>query len=134
MHHLMGSSTALSEILDDAFALISFNLSNKHVLSIRRIQPLAFFLIGIEARNEKERRMILDIMDCAKQESETRLKDDGKPCPAIGLRKTGMIHATDLTKRVWIRDDLHNPVDLPVDYKTRLEDAISASMMLPPLL
>ncbi|KAH8901630.1 hypothetical protein GQ53DRAFT_631891, partial [Thozetella sp. PMI_491] len=132
-HSMISDSETLSHILDDAFSLLSYNLRNQHVEWKIRYPPFVLFIIGGEARSDKERKLVLDIMRCAAIETE-RVHGDGQPCPAIGLRESGLGYATALTKALWTMNDLHNSSKGCLDYSTKLQKAMASCAQLPALL
>lgn len=131
---LVGTSETLSCVLNDAFWLLSYNLHNQHVRSSTRHPPFALFLVGTEARNDEERRLILEVLLAAASETERWLPLVGNHAPTIGLRSASLGYATYLTERLWIRNDLHDSSAGFLDYHSSLTDAISGCEMLPSLL
>lgn len=131
--HLVGESETLSRLLDDAFSLLSYHLQNEHVEFKIRHQPFALFVIGGEARSDRERKLVLDVLARASVDIE-RLSANGQPCLAIGVRASGLGYAMKLTKRLWIKYDLHDHSEGYLDYSTKLHEVISSCEKLPSLL
>lgn len=128
---LSGTSQHLSIILDDTFALLRYNLQNRQLRAPRRIPPLSLFLIGMEARDECERRTVLDLITYSSEEEESRAKADAEASLTIGLRNTAMKHATRFLKRLWVKQDLHGATDIYRSYGSRLCQAFGPSSALP---
>jgi hypothetical protein len=130
---MAGESDTLSHLLDDVFSLLSYNLQNQQIKWRIRLPPFALFVIGGEARNDVERTLVLEVLERAIMETDT-LHADKQPCPAVGLRASGLGYVMELTKRVWIMDDLHDDSNGPLDYGTKLHEALSSCEKLPSLL
>lgn len=131
---LSGTSEILAGVLDDAFSLLAYNLQNQRLRATRRITPLSLFLVGVEARNDYERKMLLDLITQTSTEAERWLQADGQTSPKIGFRSTGMNHVMDLLKKIWVKDDLQVTAEGYLDYRGKLHEAFSSYWTLPSLL
>ena len=137
LYSLSGTSERLSNILDNTFQLLEFNLRNKKCRALRRIPPLSLFLIGVDARDDYERKIVLDLINYFAVEAESWAQADGQASPAVGFRTTGMNHAMDLLKKVWVIDDLQGKaegVSQYFGYRGKLCQVLSSSTTLPCLL
>ena len=131
---LSGTSETLASVLDDAFSLLAYNLQNQKLRATRRITPLSLFLVGVEARNEYERKLLLDLITQTSTEAERWLQADGQTSPKVGFRSTGMNYVMDLLKKVWVKDDLHDVAEWCLDYRGKLREVFSSYWTLPSLL
>ena len=131
------SSDGLSSILDNAFWVLDLILRNTNCSAPRGIPPLSLFLIGVEARDECERKTVLDLLEYFAVEAERWEQTEGQMTPAVGFRTTGMNHAMELLKKVWVQEDLSNAAEghqQYLGYKGKLCRALSSSSTLPCLL
>lgn len=130
---LTGSSELLSKLLDEAFFLVYIHLQAPDSECNIRNSPFSLFIIGIEARNENERRAVLDIWDQTRRTIEGDIIKHSSVC-AISLGSSVLGMAIDLTKRIWIEDDSPDGVLTHGNYISKLDRIFSAARTLPALL
>lgn len=132
---LSGTSKRMTNVLDEAYRLVRFNLRVKDCRTLRRVPPFALLLIGTEARNDDERMAILDLIEQTNTEAEDWLQADGLTLPKLGFRSTALNCVSDVVKKLWIKQDLNEPEqEYCEDYGTRLCEVLSSCAALPCLL
>lgn len=125
----------MTTIVDEAYRLVNYNLQISKFRALRRIPPIALLLIGAEARNDVERTAVLDLIAQSTTEAEKWLQADGMTRPKLGFRSTAMNCVSELVKKLWTKQDLHDPEQgYCEDYGTRLCEVLSSCSALPCLL
>ena len=120
---LVGLSGTLNYILDDAFHLLSQSLQDANPTDWSKYSPFSLFVIGIEARNDDERKLILDAT--ALPTNDQAVADTQPLC---------VESAVDLIKKMWVKQDLYDISAGHFDYGAALHQVMSSCEKLPSLL
>ncbi|KAL7916677.1 fungal-specific transcription factor domain-containing protein [Trichoderma velutinum] len=132
--NLAGASDSLTRMLNEAFSLLSYSRELYTGTEMRHF-PFALFVIGAEARNDDERRVVLDVMaQMVGRISGVSISPAQGPSPAQNLRSLGMKVAEELAQSFWILRDLHDSSEGYFDYNNSLHQIVSNYERLPSLL
>ena len=100
-----GRSEKVDLLVEQAFGILT------HLLTCNAALPL--FIVGLEARTDKNRRVILDLLEDTLQTSQSK----------------SLEVVRHMMQEAWIQDDLEIDVDL--DYMIKLDTIISANHTVP---